>query len=179
MDVITELVREIKKCKVTELEKVSSLFRELQVFRDTSDDSIDPDLIFFGLANGLEKISDYRIFELHNDVRLNELNTKIKEIQEREGLEDDEFFVRGDPDTPEDYQALNIEFEHRIDEIRIDILSEFGEDELAELFLNNRMEYVKRYYNGWRVLEKDNPDILKEIDEDERLEMGELGLEGL
>ena len=179
MDVITELVREIKKCKVTELEKVSSLFRELQVFRDTSDDSIDSDLIFFGLANGLEKISDYRIFELHNDVRLNELNTKIKEIQEREGLEDDEFFVRGDPDTPEDYQALNIEFEHRIDEIRIDILSEFGEDELAELFLNNRMEYVKRYYNGWRVLEKDNPDILKEIDEDERLEMGELGLEGL
>ena len=178
MDVITELVREIKKCKVTELEKVSSLFRELQVFRDTSDDSIDSDLIFFGLANGLEKISDYRIFELHNDVRLNELNTKIKEIQEREGLEDDEFFVRGDPDTPEDYQALNIEFEHRIDEIRIDILSEFGEDELAELFLNNRMEYVKRYYNGWRVLEKDNPDILKEIDEDERLEMGELGLEG-
>ena len=179
MDVVTELVREIKKCKVTELEKVSSLFRELQVFRDTSDDSTDPDLIFFGLANGLEKISDYRIFELHNDVRLNELNKKIKEIQEREGLDDDEFFVRGDPDTPEDYQALNIEFEHRIDEIRIDILSEFGEDELAELFLNNRMEYVKRYYNGWRVLEKDNPDILKEIDEDERLEMGELGLEGL
>ena len=179
MDAVVELVREIKKCKVTELEKVSSLFRELQVFRDTSDDSIDPDLIFFGLANGLEKISDYRIFELHNDVRLNELNTKIKEIQEREGLDDDEFFVRGDPDTPEDYQALNIEFEHRIDEIRIDILSEFGEDELAELFLNNRMEYVKRYYNGWRVLEKDNPDILKEIDEDERLEMGELGLEGL
>jgi hypothetical protein len=179
MDVVAELVREIKKCKTKELEKVSTLIRELQVFRDTSDDSINPDLIFFGLATGLEKISDYRIFELRNDVRLNELNTKIKEIQEREGLEDDEFFVRGDPDSPEDYQALNIEFEHRIDEIRIDILSEFGEDELAELFLNSRKEYIRRYYNGWRVLEKDDPDMLKEIDEDERLEMGELGLEGL
>ena len=121
---------------------------ELQVFRYTSDDSIDPDLIFFGLATGLEKISDHRIFELHNDVRLNELNIKIKEIQEQEGLEDDEFFVRGDPDSPEDYQALNIEFEHRIDEIRIDILIKFGEDELAELFLNNRMQYIKRYYDG-------------------------------
>ena len=107
------------------------------------------------------------------------MNIKIKEIQEREGLDDDEFFDRGDPDSPEDYQALNIEFEHRIDEIRIDILSEFGEDELAELFLNNRMQYIKRYYAGWRVLEKDDPDILKEIDEDERLEMGELGLEGV
>ena len=56
---------------------------------------------------------------------------------------------------------------------------EFGEDELAELFLNNWIQYIKRYYDGWRVLEKDDPDILKEIDEDERLEMGELGLEGV
>ena len=66
-----------------------------------------------------------------------------------------------------------------IDKIRIDILSKFGEDELAELFLNKRMQYIKRYYDGQRVLEKDNPDILKEIDEDERLEMGELVLEGV
>jgi hypothetical protein len=107
------------------------------------------------------------------------LNIKIKEIQEREGLDDDKFFDRGDPDSPEDYQALNIELEQRIDEIRIDILSEFSDDEFAKLFLNNRMQYIKRYYAGWRVLEKDDPDILKEIDEDERLEMGELGLEGV
>ena len=40
MDVVAELVREIKKCKVKELEKVSNLIRELQVFRDTSDDSM-------------------------------------------------------------------------------------------------------------------------------------------
>jgi len=179
MDVITELVREIKKCKVKELEKVSNLIRELQVFRDTSDDSIDPDLIFFGLASGLETISDYRIFELRNDVRLNELNIKIKKIQGREGLDDDEYFLRGDPDSPEDYQSLIIEFEHRIDEIRIDILSEFGEDELAELFLNSRKEYIRRYYNGWRVLEKDDPDKLKDIDQSEEEELDELGLEGL
>ena len=179
MDVVAELVREIKKCKIKELEKVSNLIRELQVFRDTSDDSIDSDLIFFGLATGLEKISDYRIFELRNDVRLNELNTKIKKIQGREGLDDDEYFVRGDPDSPKDYQSLIIEFEHRIDEIRIDILSEFGEDELAELFLNSRKEYVRRYYNGWRVLEKDDPDKLKDIDQSEEEELVELGLDGL
>jgi hypothetical protein len=179
MDVVAELVREIKKCKIKELEKVSTLIRELQVFRDTSDDSIDPELIFFGLATGLEKISDYRIFELRNDIRLNELSTKIKKVQEREGLDDDEYFVRRDPDSPEDYQALIVEFEHRIDEIRIDILSEFDEDELAELFLNNRMQYIKRYYNGWRVLDKDDPDKLKDIDKNEKEELDELGLEGV
>jgi len=179
MDVVAELVREIKKCKITELEKVSTLIRELQVFRDTSDDSIDPDLIFFGLSTGLENISDYRIFELRNDIRLNELSTKIKKVQEREGLDDDEYFVRRDPDSPEDYQALIVEFEHRIDEIMIDILSEFDEDELAELFLNNRMQYIKRYYNGWRVLEKDDPIKLKDIDQNEKEELEELGFEGV
>jgi len=52
MDVVTELLRDIKKCKITELEKVSNLIMELQVFRDTSDDSIYPYFIFFGLATG-------------------------------------------------------------------------------------------------------------------------------
>ena len=170
-----QVIREIKTCNIKEPEKVSYLLGKLQVYRDTSNNSIDPDLILFGLATGLEKISDYRIFELRNDVRLNELNTKIKEIQEREGMDDDEHFVRGDPDSPEDYQALNIEFEHRIDEIRIDIMNEYDEEELAELFLNSRMKYIKRYYNGWRVLEKDDPDMLKEIDQSEEEELDELG----
>lgn len=180
MDVIVELVREIKECKITDPEKVSHLIGKLQVYRDTSSDSIDPDLIFFGLAFGLEKISYHRIFELRNDDRLKELNTKINEIQEREGLDDDEYFVRGDPDTPEVYQALNIEFEHRTDEIRIGIMKKYGEEELAGLFVTNRKGYVKRYYNGWRVLEKDDPDMLKEIDRNEEEELDELGeLEGL
>ena len=96
-----------------------------------------------------------------------------------QGLDDDEYFVRSDPDSPEDYQALIVEFEHRIDEIRIDILSEFDEDELAELFLNNRMQYIKRYYNGWRVLEKDDPIKLKDIDQNEKEELEELGFEGV
>ena len=58
-------------------------------------------------------------------------------------------------------------------------MSEFDEDELAELFLNNRMQYIKRYYNGWRVLDKDDPDKLKDIDKNEKEELDELGLEGV
>ena len=58
-------------------------------------------------------------------------------------------------------------------------MSEFDEDELAELFLNNRMQYIKRYYNGWRVLDKDDPDKLKDIDKKEKEELDELGLEGV
>jgi hypothetical protein len=50
---------------------------------------------------------------------------------------------------------------------------------LPELFLNNRMLYIKRYYNGWRFLDKDDPDKLKDIDKNEKEELDELGLEGV
>jgi len=122
---------------------------------------------------GLEIVSDYRILKLQNDDRLNELSNKIEKIKEREGLQEDEYFEPGNPDTPEDYQALNIEFDHRVDEIKADIMREFGEDELSVLFSNNRKEYIQRYYNGWRILERDDPDILKEIDEEEQDELEE------
>jgi hypothetical protein len=177
MQEVIKVVREINRTNKGNPEKISLLIERLKVLRDTFSESIDPDLILFGLAIGLEKISDYRIYDLHNDDRLNELNIKIQKIYEREGMKTDEFFVRGDPDTPEDYQSLNIEFQFRIDEIKVGIMREYGEEELGELFENDRDEYIQRYYNGWRVLEKDDPDKLQEIDDSEKLEMGELGWE--
>lgn len=165
MDEINKIIREIKECKIQEPEKVSNLIGKLQVDRDSSPESMSLDLILFGLATGLEKIADYRIFELQNDDRLNELNTKIKKIQEKEEMNDIECVVPGDSDSPDDYQGLNIEFDRRLDEILRDIMIEFGEKELGDLFWDDRKEYIKKYYNGWKVLEKDNPDKLKEIDE--------------
>jgi len=165
MDEIVKIIREIKKCKIQEPEKVSNLIGKLQVDRDSSPDSPEPDLILFGLATGLEKIADYRIFEIQDDDRLKELNIKIKKIQEREELNDLEGIVPGDSDSSKDYQALNIEFDHRLDEILRDIMIEYSEKELGDLFWDDRKEYIKKYYNGWKVLEKDNPDMLKEIDE--------------
>ena len=88
-------------------------------------------LIFYGLTLGLEKIADYRFFNLDNDETLNVISDKVEEIKKREGLDEDEFYARGDPDSPEDYQALNIEFQFRIDEIRAEVMQEFEEDEMA------------------------------------------------
>ncbi len=177
MNTLIKLIREIRKCKPRKPGKVSRLIGKLQVYRDTSPEPIDPDLIFFGLATGLEKFSDCKTYDDHYDDRLNELSEKIDDVLEREGLGVDGFFKPGDPDSPEDYQSLNIEFDHRLDEILRDIIYEFGEKELGDLFWNDRKEYFRRYYNGWRILEKDDPVVMKEIDESEKLEMGELGLE--
>lgn len=138
MDETQRLIREIKKCNLDQPATVSNFVKKLQKYREGCSDQNDLDLIFYGVARGLEVISDHRIFELHLDDKLNELSEKIEKIEEREELEDCEHFEPGDPDTPEDYQALNIEFDCRIDEIKADIMSEFGEEELSGLFKGNR-----------------------------------------
>ena len=55
-------------------------------------------------------------------------------------------------------------------------MKEFIEVEMADLFWNRRKEYYEKYYSGWKMLEKDNPEILKEIEEKnaEDLAEGEL-----
>lgn len=107
--------------------------------------SDNPDLIFYGIAFGLEKIADYRIYKLHSDKRLNKLNDQISAINQLEDLDDLESFKLCDPNTPEDYQALNIEFEYRLDEMRLDITKEFSEVEMADLFWSSGKEYYGKY----------------------------------
>ena len=144
MDEIQQLTRKIKKCTLYHYSRVSHLIGKLQNKRVTCTEKTELDLIFYGVARGLEIISDYRILKLQNDDRLNELSNKIEKIKEREGLQDDEYFEPGNPDTPEDFQAFNIEFDHRVDQIKSDIMREFGEEELSRLFSKNRKEYFQR-----------------------------------
>ena len=171
MDVIVQLVRKIKKCRVNQPDKLLVLIGKLQTHKDINQGANESGLIFYGLALALEKIADHRIFNLHSDETLNVLSDQIEEIKKREGLDEDEIYVRGDPDSPEDYQALNIEFQYRIDEIRAEVMQEFEEEEMADLFIDKNKEYICRFHSGWRILEKDNQEALKEIDEHEKEEL--------
>ena len=40
--------------------------------------------------------------------------------------------------------------------------------------MNDRKEFILHYYNGWRVLEKDNTEAIKGIDEHEKLDLEKL-----
>ncbi len=168
---MNNLIREIQKTPVKKHDKLINLVGRLQGKAELS--SENPDLIFYGIAFGLEKVADYRIYEIHDDDRLNELSEKISKIEEREGLDKFESFVLGDPDTPEDYQALNVEFEHRLGELRRDIMKEFGEEDMADLFWDNWKAFYQKFYSGLKILEKNNPDKLKEIEELEKEDLAE------
>jgi hypothetical protein len=173
MDIIVQLVRKIKNCRLDQPDKLLVLIGKLQTHKDINQGAVESDLIFYGLAFGLEKIADHRIFHLHSDETLNILSDQIREIEIREGLDEGEFYERGDPDSPEDYQALNIEFQFRIDEIRAEVMQEFEEEEMADLFIDKSKEYIRRFHSGWRILEKNNPEALTEIDEHEKDELSE------
>ena len=71
-------------------DKLINLFDRWQGKADSSSDN--PSLIFYGIAFGLEKIADYRIYKLHSDEALNKLNDQISAIKELEGLDDLESF---------------------------------------------------------------------------------------
>jgi hypothetical protein len=52
-------------------------------------------------------------------------------------------------------------------------MQEFEEEEMADLFIDKNKEYICRFHSGWRILEKDNQEALKEIDEHEKEELSE------
>jgi len=172
MNEICKLIREIQGCNSFQADRTSNLIRKLQGYWDVN--RAKTDLVLYGISLGVQKITDNRIYEQRIDAKLEELNEKIKEIEIREGLKKGEIFILGDPDTPENYEALNIEFNNRINEINAEIMKEFGENEIAELFMNDRKVFIHRYHNGWKVLEKNNPKALKDIDGHEKLDLEEL-----
>jgi hypothetical protein len=97
MDIIAQLIRKIKKCRVDQPDKLLVLIGKLQTHKDINQGAVESDLIFYGLALGLEKVADHRVFNLQSDETLNVLSDQIEEIKKREGLDEDEFYVRGDP----------------------------------------------------------------------------------
>ena len=163
MDEVFDIIHEIVKAKSFQGERLDSLVRQLQSKRGTQGLPITP--FFFGIAKGIEKIAEDKIYSGKGDPILDEITKKIEAIEEREGLEEDEHFLPDNPDTPEDYQAQSIEFDARRSMIVAEVMIGYGESDMAEKYLNNPMGYKRLYYAGWRVVEKDNPVALKVIDE--------------
>jgi hypothetical protein len=93
---MNEPIRKIQKTSSAEHDKLINLVGRLQGKFESS--FANPELTFYGIAFGLEKIADYKIYEIHDDDRLNELSDQISKIQEREGIDDLDSFMLVDPE---------------------------------------------------------------------------------
>ena len=125
---------------------IGDTLRDIQTNRMVG---LDTDVGFFITCRAAEEWADASI---HTDPVLNEIHRKMKDIERREGLQEDEQFFPFHPDTPEDYKRLNREWERRAEEVEASAmvawLCRHGEEDLADMFLNNRPEWERRREAG-------------------------------
>lgn len=84
-----------------------------------------------------------------DDRILAEISKKIDAVQRNHGLKPDEYWARGD--GPEEYNALNAQWERRADELLYRHLKDFGADDIADLFKNSRSEFDVARERGRRA----------------------------
>jgi len=92
--------------------------------------------------------------------RLAELGHRMDEIQEREGLQDDQFWPVGE--GPEDYQQLCSETEELFarvyDTVFTTMLRRYHLDEIADLYENNREQFEEQWERGRKLIFESNPE---------------------
>jgi hypothetical protein len=143
------LDRQVSAQAAGEQPVIAALLRQLQARRCAGTET---DGAFFVICQMAERHAD-AIWD--TDPELNELCDQMRAIEEREGLTDCEEFDQDDSETPAEWKALNAESNRRYQEVVrisddrfIGWLRRHGENEIADLFLNNRAEYDRRREGG-------------------------------
>jgi len=103
----------------------------------------------------LEGVWSDRFFAGAYTEHLRAVQDAMEAIERREGLQRGHYWARGD--EPEDYRALNEEYERIHDAQLVEVMREFGEGELADLLAKDRSAYDTLREAGRRsVFEAEN-----------------------
>lgn len=146
-----------------------AMLRAAQIARNSG--GYDPNLALVQIQHALEELAEKLIDE---DAELGRLHEKMCVIAEREGLADDEYFDLDDPKTPKDWLALNGKYDERLDRIKATILKAYGEDELADLYLNDQKTLHRRLLAGYRLMSNGKKDSLVDELEAKLKELGKI-----
>ena len=112
--------------------------------------------LIFEADDGFEKAA-------HSDPELIDLSARMKAIRKQHHLKENEDFWIDDSETPEEYKQLHELWDQRAHEIETSTMLEFGENEMAELYANDRLEYERRYDAGFCLFYKSDPDFDKTL----------------
>ena len=117
----------------------------LQLYQQISDRRLWPPHVgFHAVARVILNSIDY--FGRTHPPELEELGRKIEQIERAHGLAADEFWRRGE--GPADWQELNDQWARQHEEFQAQLMREHGEKEMADLFLNDRAEFDRRFEAG-------------------------------
>jgi hypothetical protein len=99
---------------------------------------IDSNFALFSIAMAIENIVDERIMK-KNSPALERLSSQMNEIMQAHGLSKDQYWKKGD--APAEYEALSVEWDRVHDLLHAAAFNEYGEPEIAAMFIDRRAEF--------------------------------------
>ena len=138
------------------IECLINLARELREGKELGDDEGFSAIAFF-----LDDIAEKR---KETDTELARISRAIDRKEKDYGLGKDEDWPPGE--APDDVEKLRAAYDARSSQIDIDVMREHGEDEMADLFLNDEKTYSFRRWRGWNRLgglDDEGKNIIKDL----------------
>jgi hypothetical protein len=130
--------------RLTELEEDALDAQLLVTFREARDNgTVPPDAGFFLVAHILLAMADEAIAE---DPLVIELGRELEKMERDYGLEEEQSWAPGE--APEEWEALNRQYDIACDQARVAFFRAYGEQQMAELFLHDRAGFLRRFENG-------------------------------
>jgi hypothetical protein len=100
------------------------------------------------------------------------LAAEMKQIEKKHGLTEDEFWFRGK--GPDEYEALNVQYDEVLDKKQGEVFIEFGQNDLAELWEANKQQFLELFEKGRKAIfeSQDIPKALQELADEYEREAG-------
>ena len=121
--------------------------------------ALTPSHRFLLRVSTLERVHDRRILEGLYDADLTGIETRMDAICQREGINPDESWAIGE--GPEDWEELSNQYSHVLDTKFEEVLREYGFDDIADLYRDDRESYDAHREQGRRLVIEDIPELEK------------------
>ena len=117
------------------------------------------------ISRTLDGMGEDAVMEAMDKEPLKGLYNRWNAIREREGVGEDEDFIKGE--EPKDYLAVGAKIDKISSALHTGPMRKYGEHEMAELYLKDYAEYRRREEAGWEMLyaEPEIAEAQKQIDE--------------
>jgi len=110
-----------------------------------------PDTGFFYVVAALMQIADdLDVDPEEDDPALKAIGEKLRAAEVAHGLAEDEYWPLGE--APDDVEQLRAEWEAAHDRRTAAVFRAHGEGDMADLFLNDRLAFDRRYERGRRAI---------------------------
>ncbi|XXF78481.1 hypothetical protein P2318_01615 [Myxococcaceae bacterium GXIMD 01537] len=118
----------------------------LVTFRNARETGVvPPDAGFFLVAHILTAMADEALMD---DPRVVRLAWELDALEKECGLTEGEGFSPGE--APEEWEALRTEYESACERARAAFFRAYGEEEMARLYLQERVTFIRRFESGRR-----------------------------